>query len=310
MAEMTNVKVPKKRNSYLHRRINQGTWFTVPTLLFTTLMITVPLIYVAYLSVCDWNGAYNKSPEFVGLEKYASLKETVGFADMLKFTLIFAIIVTFLVVGISLVVAFALDKPKGKHVNRSFLRACWYVPALIGGVAVGVVWRIMYNYNNGVINTLLTMAGMDKVNWLETYGVTGIAVIVAQVWVMLGMCIIIFLAGLQSIPQELYESATIDGASTMQQRLKIAIPMLAPSITINFITTSIAAFKCYELPYTISKGLPGYSTQLVTQMIREYTFVAMDYGRGAALSIVLVLIIVVIQLVQLVVLRKREEVFD
>ena len=74
---------------------------------------------------------------------------------MLKFTLFFAIVVTFLVVGISLVMAFALDKPKGKHVNRSFLRACWYVPALIGGTAVGIVWRIMYNYKNGIVNELM-----------------------------------------------------------------------------------------------------------------------------------------------------------
>ena len=127
---------------------------------------------------------------------------------------------------------------------------------------------------------------------------------------MMGMCIIIFLAGLQSIPQELYEAATIDGATVMQQRMKIAIPMLAPSITINFITTSISAFKAYELPYTISKGLPGYTTHLVTQMIRQATFDSMDYGRGAALSVLLLVIIFAIQLIQLVVLQKREEVYD
>lgn len=306
----TKIKTVKKSKSHLKKRIELGTWFLLPSLLFTGVMVLAPLIYVFYLSFNEWNGAFNKQPVWVGLAKYLSLKTTPGVSEMLKFTLLYGIMVTILVVGISLVVAFALDKPKGRHVNRSFLRACWYVPALIGGTAVGVVWRIMYNYNNGIINTLLSSVGLSKINWLETYGLTGAAVIVAQVWVMLGMCIIIFLAGLQSIPQELYESATIDGASPMQQRLKIAIPMLAPSITINFITTSIAAFKAYELPYTISKGLPGYSTRLITQMIREYTFESMDYGRGAALSIVLVVIIFVIQLIQLLVLRKREEVYD
>lgn len=306
----TKMKTVKKSKSHLKKRIELGTWFLLPSLLFTGVMVLAPLIYVFYLSFNEWNGAFNKQPVWVGLAKYLSLKTTPGVSEMLKFTLLYGIMVTILVVGISLVVAFALDKPKGRHVNRSFLRACWYVPALIGGTAVGVVWRIMYNYNNGIINTLLSSVGLSKINWLETYGLTGAAVIVAQVWVMLGMCIIIFLAGLQSIPQELYESATIDGASPMQQRLKIAIPMLAPSITINFITTSIAAFKAYELPYTISKGLPGYSTRLITQMIREYTFESMDYGRGAALSIVLVVIIFVIQLIQLLVLRKREEVYD
>lgn len=306
----TKIKTPKKSKSYLQQRINQGTWFCVPAIVLTALMVVAPLIYVVYLSFHDWNGSFKKEPKFVGLEKYINLPKTVGFEDMLKFTLFFAIVVTFLVVGISLVMAFALDKPKGKHVNRSFLRACWYVPALIGGTAVGIVWRIMYNYNNGIMNELMKMMGLQPVNWLETVGITNWAVIAAQVWVMMGMCIIIFLAGLQSIPQELYEAATIDGATAMQQRTKIAIPMLAPSITINFITTSISAFKAYELPYTISKGLPGYTTHLVTQMIRQATFDSMDYGRGAALSVLLLLIIFAIQLIQLVVLQKREEVYD
>lgn len=308
--EATKLNAPKRGKSHLKRRVTLGTWLLMPTLLFTGVIVLAPLIYVFYLSFQEWNGAYNKQPVWVGLAKYLSLKTTPGVSEMLKFTLIFGIVVTILVIGISLVVAFALDKPKGRHINRAFLRACWYIPALIGGTAVGVIWRIMYNYNNGIINTLLTSMGMSKVNWLETYGVTGVAVIVAQVWVMLGMCIIIFLAGLQSIPQELYESATIDGATPMQQRIRIAIPMLAPSITINVITTSIAAFKAYELPYTISKGLPGFSTRLITQMIREYTFESMDYGRGAALSILLVVIIFAIQLIQLLVLRRREEVYD
>ena len=306
----TKIKTPKKHKSYLKQRINQGTLFCVPAIVLTALMVVAPLIYVVYLSFHDWNGTFNKAPKFVGFEKYLSLPKTVGFADMLKFTLFFAIVVTFLVVGISLVMAFALDKPKGKHVNRSFLRACWYVPALIGGTAVGIVWRIMYNYNNGIMNELVKIMGGQPVNWLETIGVTNWAVIAAQVWVMMGMCIIIFLAGLQSIPQELYEAATIDGATAMQQRMKIAIPMLAPSITINFITTSISSFKAFELPYTISRGLPGYSTHLVTQMIRRYTFESLDYGRGAALSVLLLLIIFAIQLIQLIVLQKREEVYD
>ena len=309
MANAT-IKTPQKSKSYLKQRINQGTLFCMPAIVLTALMVVAPLIYVVYLSFHDWNGSIKKEPVFVGLEKYINLPKTVGFADMLKFTLFFAIVVTFLVVGISLVMAFALDKPKGKHVNRSFLRACWYVPALIGGTAVGIVWRIMYNYKNGIVNELMKMMGRQPVNWLETIGVTNWAVIVAQVWVMMGMCIIIFLAGLQSIPQELYEAATIDGATAMQQRMKIAIPMLAPSITINFITTSIAAFKAYELPFTISKGLPGYTTHLVTQMIRQATFDSMDYGRGAALSVLLLVIIFAIQLIQLVVLQKREEVYD
>lgn len=304
------AKEKKKNSSYLQQRARFGTLMLLPALLLATALIVVPVVYVAVLSLNKWNGSIAEPLKFVGFENYIKLPTRIGFKDMMVFTFMFSIAVTIVTVGISLLISFALDRPSyRRHVNRSFLRACWYLPTLLGAVAVGIVWRIMYNYNNGILNTLLTMVNLPKVNWLETYGVTGIAVIVAQVWVQMGMCIIIFLAGLQSVPVELYESATIDGASRFQQRMRITIPMLAPSITINFITTSIASFKSYELPYTISKGLPGYSTHLVTQMIQEYSFGGMDYGSGAALSMLLIVLIVVIQLIQLLILRKREDVY-
>ena len=167
----------------------------------------------------------------------------------------------------------------------------------------------MYNYNNGVINKIITSAGLPAVNWLETRGITNIAIIIGAAWVQIGLCVVVFLAGLQSIPQEMYEAASIDGATPSQQLKNITIPMMASSITINVITTTIAAFKAYELPYLISKGLPGHSTLLITQRIFFFGFQAFDYGRGSALSVVLLLIIALISLVQLVVLRKREDIF-
>ena len=135
------------------------------------------------------------------------------------------------------------------------------------------------------------------------------AIIIGAAWVQIGLCVVVFLAGLQSIPQEMYEAASIDGATPSQQLKNITIPMMASSITINVITTTIAAFKAYELPYLISKGLPGHSTLLITQRIFFFGFQAFDYGRGSALSVVLLLIIALISLVQLVVLRKREDIF-
>ncbi len=301
---MKKNKIPK----YAQQRIRQGTFFLLPTFILVLLMIIVPTIYVIVISFNEWNGSFAQPMKFVGLKNYLHLKEMIGFVDMAKFSISFALIVTFVGVLISLFLAFALDKPaRGKYVNRSLLRALWYVPALIGGTSVGVIWHIMYNYKNGMLNAILKSAGMKPVNWLETIGVTNWAVMVAAIWVNLGMHIIIFLAGLQSIPLELYESATIDGANTFQQRIHISLPLLAPSITINVITTSIASFKAYELPWTISKGLPGYTTRTVTQMVQEYSFQALKYGSGAALSVVLILIIILIQLIQLFFLNRNEK---
>ncbi len=301
----------KKKHSipgYAKKRIRQGTLFLIPTFVFVAAMIIAPLIYVIFLSFQEWNGSIAEKPTFVHFMNYIKLSTMVGFSDMAKFTVLYALAVTFIGVAIALLLAFALDRPaRGKYVNRSALRALWYVPALIGGTSVGIVWRIMYNYKNGLMNSVIKALGGKPVNWLEKSGVATWAIIIAAVWAGVGMQIIVFLAGLQAIPTELFEAATIDGATLWQQQLRIALPLLAPSITINVITTSISAFKAYELPWVLTGGKPGYTTRTITQMIQEYGFSALKYGAASALAVVLIIIIVIIQLIQLIFLNKNEE---
>ena len=305
------MKNKKKIPKYMQDRVRTGTLFLVPATIMVFLMMLIPQLFVVALSFVKWNGSRSQSMKFVGLQNYLKLGHMQGVPDMVKFTFIFAISVTLLTVLISMLVAFALDKPVGhKGVNRSFLRSCWYIPTLIGSVAIGIIWRIMYNYHSGLFNALLGVFGIAPVNWLEDYGVSALGVIIAQVWVNLGVNIVVFLAGLQSVPVDLYESATIDGASNLQQRLHITIPMIMPTITVALITTSIGAFKAYELPYTITKGMPGYSTRMVSQMIQEYSISGLQYGPGAALSVLLTVLILVIQLIQLFALRKKEESYE
>ena len=285
-----------------------GIFFILPSLVLCAIFMVVPLINVIRYSLTDWDGL-SKTYNFVGLYNYMHLHEIEGFGEMMLATVTFAIGVTAITIIVSFLAALALDKRGRDRLLRGLMRALWFFPALLSGAVVGILWRIMYNYNNGVINKIITSAGLPAVNWLETRGVTNIAIIIGAAWVQIGLCVVVFLAGLQSIPQEMYEAASIDGATPSQQLKNITIPMMASSITINVITTTIAAFKAYELPYLISKGLPGHSTLLITQRIFFFGFQAFDYGRGSALSVVLLLIIALISLVQLVVLRKREDIF-
>ncbi len=285
-----------------------GIFFILPSLVLCAIFMVVPLINVIRYSLTDWDGL-SKTYNFVGLYNYMHLHEIEGFGEMMLATVTFAIGVTAITIIVSFLAALALDKRGRDRLPRGLMRALWFFPALLSGAVVGILWRIMYNYNNGVINKIITSAGLPAVNWLETRGVTNIAIIIGAAWVQIGLCVVVFLAGLQSIPQEMYEAASIDGATPSQQLKNITIPMMASSITINVITTTIAAFKAYELPYLISKGLPGQTTLLITQRIFFFGFQAFDYGRGSALSVVLLLIIALISLVQLVVLRKREDIF-
>jgi len=272
--------------------------------------MVVPLVNVIRYSFNENSLVDAKDLTFVGLDNYKAVPQTEGFSEMIIATIVFAIGVTILTVGIAFNVALALDNRGRGHVNRGLMRSLWFFPALLSAAIVGILWRIMYHYTNGVINKTLLSLGGERVNWLETPWLTNGAVIIAAVWLLMGLCIVIFLAGLQSIPTSLYEAARIDGASKRQMRRHVTIPLMAPAITITVLTTSTAAFKMYELPWFISLGLPGYTTRLLTQRIYFYGFEATNLmGIGAALSVVLIIVITLISLMQLFVLRKREDIY-
>ena len=300
----------KRRIKFETKRTWTGILFLLPCTILVVLFVVVPVINVVRYSFNESSLANAADMTFVGFENYKAVPQTEGFSEMIIATVVFALGVTIVTVGLAFVVALALDKRGRGHINRGFMRSLWFFPALLSAMIVGILWRIMYHYTNGVINKTLLSFGGERVNWLETPWLTNGAVIIAAVWLLMGMAIIIFLAGLQSIPTSLYEAARIDGASKRQMRRNITIPMMAPAITINVLTISIAAFKMYELPWFISLGLPGYTTRLLTQRIYFYGFEATNLmGIGAALSVVLIIVITLISLIQLFVFRKREDIF-
>jgi len=305
---MTRKAEGKQKKSAFARRNRTGLIFLIPSAVLCLTFIIYPLITVIYYSMTDWDGM-SKEKNFIGLYHYMHVSKIDGFAEMMIATFTFALGVTALTILISFIAALILDKTGRGRLPRGLMRTLWFFPALLSSAIVGILWRIMYNYKNGVINAILKMVGLKPVQWLETKGVTNIAIIIGNTWVTVGLCVIVFMAGLQAIPQELFEAARIDGASSWKQVRYITIPLMSTSITINAITTTIAAFRAYELPYLISQGKPGKSTLMMTQRIYFYGFTAHDYGRGSAIAVMLTLIIVIISLIQLVLLRRREEIY-
>ena len=288
-------------------QILTGLLFILPSAIMVIMFVVVPAINVFYYSFTDWNGISPRK-NFVGLENYRRLAKLDGFGTMMTATLVFALGMTILTIVIAFIIALALDKKEKGRIPRGFLRSAWFFPTLLSGVVVGILWRTMYNYNNGIINKVIVACGGPKINWLETVGLTNFAIIVGATWARIGICVVIFMAGLQAIPQDLYEAAALDGASKGQMRRYITIPLMAPSITINMLTTSIAAYKSYELPYLISQGRPGQTTLLLSQRITFFAFNTNEYGRSSALAVVLILIITVFSLIQLVIMRGREDI--
>lgn len=295
-------------SDYEKNRKITGIAFVIPEFILIIVFMIIPLISVIRYSFTNWDGI-SSTMDYIGFRNYTELKDIDGTKEMVVATIVYAIGVTIITNLLAFIQAILVDKKGKGRINRGFMRSLLFFPSLLSGTIVGILWHIMYNYNTGIINSVLKDLGISPVNWLETYGLTNVAVIVASAWASTGLCMVVYMAGLQSIPQELYESVEIDGASKWDALKHITIPLMASSITINVITSTIAAFKAYELPYFISQGLPGHSTLLITQRIYFYGFEGRDYGRGSALAVILILIIVLISLIQLAYLKKKEDIY-
>ena len=262
----------KKISTFERQRTITGTIFLIPVFIFVAAFIIWPLIEVIQLSFTDWNGVA-KTWNNIGFENYAHLTEIQGFWDMCKATVIFAIVVTILTIVVAFLVALVLDKKGPWRINRGLMRGLWFFPCLLSGTVVGILWRIMYNYNNGVLNTIIkSITGAKKgVNWLESPDFTIFCVIVACVWASTGMCIIIFLAGLQSIDESLYEAASIDGATKWQQITKITLPLLRPTM---IMLTMLAVGRIFYSDFGLFYQVPQNSGALlsVTNTIDTYVY--------------------------------------
>ena len=282
-----------------------GIFFILPSLVLCAIFMVVPLINVIRYSLTDWDGL-SKTYNFVGLYNYMHLHEIEGFGEMMLATVTFAIGVTAITIIVSFLAALALDKRGRDRLPRGLMRALWFFPALLSGAVVGILWRIMYNYNNGVINKIITSAGLPAVNWLETRGVTNIAIIIGAAWVQIGLCVVVFLAGLQSIPKSLIEAAAIDGASPWHRFWTIVFPLLSPTTFFLLVINVVYAFfDTFGIVDATTKGGPGKDTAILVYKVYYDGFKALDMGGSAAQSVVLMAIVVTLTVIQFRFVEKK-----
>ena len=167
------------------------------------------------------------------------------------------------------------------------MRALWFFPALLSGAVVGILWRIMYNYNNGVINKIITSAGLPAVNWLETRGVTNIAIIIGAAWVQIGLCVVVFLAGLQSISASYYEAAEIDGANAVQRFFNITVPLISPTLFFVVLMRTMNSLKQFDTVYLLIKQTNPAFKKTFTLMVLFYREAFEKFNKGYASAIVM-----------------------
>ncbi len=273
--------------------------FLSPALLSIGVFFALPVLAAFVLSFTDFDIyalANLDFARFVGFRNYLRLLDDPLFWKALGNTLYFLVAGGPLSIAVSLAAALLVN---AKFVRfRTFFRLAYFAPVVTTLVAVSVVWRFVYHPRFGILNYLLSWIGISPVDWLGDPHWAMPAIILMAVWKNFGYNMIIFIAGLQSIPQELYEAASIDGASPWQQFRSITIPLLAPTTLFISVITMIGYFQLFAEPYVMTQGGPLNSTLSIVLYMYQQGFRWWSMGYSAALAFVLFAFIVAGSLVQ------------
>ncbi|MFN7251901.1 MAG: carbohydrate ABC transporter permease [Anaerobacillus sp.] len=277
--------------------------FLLPGCVILGAFIFYPMLQAIWLSFTDYNMIQDAN--FIGIDNYTKLFNDDLFWKVLGQTFLYLIFVVPALVIIPIFIAILVNQPlKG----ISFFRSAYYVPVVTSMVVVGIMWKWVYA-DTGVLNYLLESAGIinSPVYWLTSTSTSIFAVMAVTVWKGLGYYMVIYLAGLQSIPSHLYEAAKIDGANKWKQIIHITIPLLMPSIMIVTIMSSISAMKVFEEIYVMTGGGPLNSSKTLVFYIYQEAFEKLQMGYASAAGVVLFLITLVLSIINIKFMSKKED---
>lgn len=276
--------------------------FTVPALVLYTMFFAVPTLQAVQYAMTDWDGF---SPDYnqVGLENFTTIL-TGGdslFTNALTNNLKFLLVVVILQTGLSLLLALLLLRNTRASV---FIRSLYFLPTILSSVSVAFVWRFMYDPNFGLLNQALAGIGLEQFQsgFLGDAKMAIYYVAFTQVWAHAGQLMVIFIAGLQQIPQELYEAADLDGVSRWQRFRHITWPLVAPTTAIVVAYTTIQSFKAFDLILGLGGNPPSKSLDILSTRIYT-TFTNSEFGYAAAESLVFMVIIAIVTVLQRSALR-------
>jgi multiple sugar transport system permease protein len=282
------------------RSVDPGVWFVAPAVALIAVFFCLPVIASLLLSATDFDiyaiGDLDNL-RFIGLANYVHLFEDERFWSALRNTCYFVVAGGPLSVAVSLGTALLLNHRWLR--GRSLFRTVLFLPVVTTLVAVAVVWRYLYHPRHGLLNQLLALVGVGPIDWLGDPAWAMPAIILLAVWKNFGFNMLIFVAGLQSIPERLYEAARIDGASSWQQFRGVTLPMLAPTFLFVAVVTMIGYFQLFAEPYVMTQGGPANATRSIVLLMYEEGFRWWNVGYGAAIAFVLFGIILAATVLQL-----------
>ncbi|OXS53900.1 glycerol-3-phosphate ABC transporter permease [Cohnella sp. CIP 111063] len=273
-----------------------------PAFVLFGLFVFYPLISGVRISFTDWNG-YSQSYSFIGWDNYRKLFADSNIRTAFVNTLIYGVGSAVIQNVWGLLYALLLNR---KFAGRTLARAAIYLPVMISGLIMGYIWYFMLQYSGGALNDLMSALGLARVDWLaDPNRAVGLILFITSLQYV-GQAMVIYLAGLQTIPQTYYEAAEMDGVRVWSRFRHITLPLLAPAIITNATLKLIGGLQLFDLVMALTRGGPGFSTHSVSTMINYLYFASQNAGYSATLGIALFLTIMTITIAINRFLRKRE----
>ncbi|SCF25935.1 carbohydrate ABC transporter permease [Micromonospora mirobrigensis] len=277
--------------------------FAVPATAIYLLMVLIPMVLSFYYSFTDRSLLY-PGADFVGVDNYRRLLTDPAFLRPFGFTTVLTIAMLVLPNAAGLAVAMLLDRV-GRFVFA--LRLVFFVPAVLSGVIVAFLWSTILT-DDGLLNHLLGTVGLDglRTSWLGQPRSAQTSVVLVSAWQAVALCVVVYLAGLQTIPRELYDAARIDGAGAWQAFRRVTWPLLAPALTINSTLLLINGFKTYDIPVVLNGTGPAGATRTIATEVIRVGFTVNRAGLASAMAVVMLVVVGAIAAITLKLLQRRE----
>ncbi len=287
----------KLRKVSIRTRIAQNPHLTnimyVPALLFFILFVMYPFIEGMRIAFTDWNG-FSQMYNYVGLKNFSRLFSDINLHKALQNTLIYGFGSTFFQQVLGLAYALLLNS---HFRGRNFARTLIYLPVLIAPVIMGNMWYFIFQYSNGALNDILLSLANSPLDWLAKGNRVIIIIVAVNTLQFCGISMVIYLAGLQTIPDMYYEASNIDGASSFKQFIHITFPLLRPAIITSVTLNLIGGLKLFDAIKALSNGGPGYSSHSASTLIEYTYFRNQNAGYASAIGLLLFLLIMAVSLI-------------
>lgn len=275
----------------------------IPAIVGIWLVVGFPLLYAFYISLHNYILSQGGIQEF-NPGNYPQIFKDSLLVGATRNTIILTLSVVILEILIGFGLALLLNNKRLK--GRDIYLLILLIPMLMPPITVGTIWRMLLHPELGIINYALSVIGMPQPAWLGDPRLAMITIIIVDIWHETSFILLILLAGLTSLPDELYEAAMIDGANNRQQFRFLTVPLMMPTILVAVLIRMIAALKTYDLVYILTRGGPGISTETISYYIYRVAFVFLDMGKSAAMSFLLLMVIVGLTLILMRVMRTSE----